>query len=121
MIKTLIYRIIGPTTFFRIKRVLNKIRSRKPNCSSNRKMSVYSKGYHTTCGYYDLDPEQNGKLLYGCANRDMTSYDIVLQDLRDGSINIIDTTKNHIRRYYKSIWIKSCFAELLCESCFNIS
>lgn len=92
MIKTLIYRIIGPTTFFRIKRVFNKIRSRKPNCSSNRKMSVYSKGYHTTCGYYDLDPEQNGKLLYGCANRDMTSYDIVLQDLRDGSINIIDTT-----------------------------
>lgn len=63
MLKQIIYRIFGKNIGKKVRRVLNYYKSGKKKINASVEYKMYSFGYHTSCGYYDLDPVKDGNLL----------------------------------------------------------
>ena len=63
MLRKVVYKVLGPNIGKQTRRVLNYYKSGMKKINSIVEYKTYSYGYHTSCGYYDLDPVRNGMLL----------------------------------------------------------
>lgn len=86
MIKIFIKRIIGEYTVARIKRIKHKLVSQKKNIETNCPYQVLSNDYHTTCGYYDHDPIQSGRILIVATDKQLKSVNNLCIDLETKKI-----------------------------------
>lgn len=63
LIKQIVYKIFGNNIGKQVRRVVNYYKSGREKINCSIKYKTFSCGYHTSCGYYDLDPIREGELL----------------------------------------------------------
>lgn len=81
IIKKIIYAIFGDDIGKKIKRVVGYYRSRKKKVNTNVELKTIVEGFHTSCGYYDFDPVENGVLLLVTTDKKHEKTDVIEYDL----------------------------------------
>ena len=84
LIKNFVKKIIPSEKRQIILRKCNYLLSGGKKIKSKVRLSVIDDGYHSTCGYYDLDPVRNGFLLYITSDKAYEIASIKCLDIKSG-------------------------------------
>lgn len=89
MIKKIIYKIFGKNIGSQVRRILYFYKSGKKKINSTVEYKTYSYGFHTSCGYYDLDPIKDGALLVITTDDSMDRAKIHQIDINSGADEVL--------------------------------
>lgn len=90
-VKKIIRKTLGPDIGKKIRRVGHFFCTRKKKVNSSLKINILSSGCHTSCGYYDLDPVQNGKMLFISTDESMKKAVVSQYNLDTKLVEELDT------------------------------
>lgn len=88
----IIYILFGNNIGKQVRRVISFIKSGKRKINSIVHLNTFSYGYHTTCGYYDLDPMKDKKFIFITTDKKMEQANVYMKNLVEQTCELIDKT-----------------------------